>query len=59
MNRLRLIVLSYGTLILKSVNEDLNDAEKEQLQRLQTVIRHILTCILLTATTILLLLQNN
>lgn len=58
MRKLHIILLTYGILTLKSVNEDLTDEELEQLSQARSVIRHILICTLLTAITILLLIRG-
>ena len=56
MKRLRLIFLTYGTLIAKSINEDLTDEEREQLRQSRSAILHLFLCILLTvAVTVMLL----
>ena len=55
MKRLRIIFLTYGSLIAKSVNEDLTDEEREQLQQSRSVILNLFLCILLTVAVIVLL----
>lgn len=55
MKRLRIIFLTYGSLIAKSVNYDLTDEEKEQLLQSRSVILNLFLCVLLTvAVTVLL-----
>lgn len=55
MKRLRIIFLTYGSLIAKSVNYDLTDEEKEQLRQSRSVILNRFLCVLLTvAVTVLL-----
>ena len=57
MKRLRIIFLTYGSLIAKSVNYDLTDEEKEQLRQSRSVILNLFICVLLTvAVTVLLFL---
>lgn len=55
MKRLRIIFLTYGSLIAKSVNEDLTDEEREQLRQSRSVILNLFLCILLTVAVIVLL----
>lgn len=55
MKRLRIIFLTYGSLIAKSVNYDLTDEEKEELKQLRSVILQIMLCTLLTIATMVLL----
>lgn len=55
MKRLRIIFLTYGSLIAKSVTYDLTDEEKEQLRQSWSVILNLFLCVLLTvAVTVLL-----
>lgn len=55
MKRLRIIFLTYGSLIAKSVNEELTDEEREQLRQSRSVISNLFLCILLTVAVIVLL----
>ena len=55
MKRLRIIFLTYGSLVAKSVNYDLTDEEKEQLKQSRSVILQIMLCTLLTIATMVLL----
>ena len=55
MKRLRIIFLTYGSLMAKSVNYDLTDEEKEQMRQSRSVILILFLCVLLTvAVTVLL-----
>ena len=55
MKRLRIIFLTYGSLMAKSVNYDLTDEEKEQMRQSRSVILNLFLCVLLTvAVTVLL-----
>ena len=55
MKRLRIIFLTYGSLIAKSVNYDLTDEEKEELRQSRSMILNLFLCILLTVAVIVLL----
>ena len=57
MKRLRIIFLTYESLIAKSVNYDLTDEEKEELKQSRSVILQIMLCTLLTIATMVLLLS--
>ena len=55
MKRLRIIFLTYGSLMAKSVNYDLTDEEKEQMRQSRSVILNLFLCVFLTvAVTVLL-----
>ena len=55
MKRLRIIFLTYGSLMAKSVNYDLTDEEKEQMRQSRSVILILFLCVFLTvAVTVLL-----
>lgn len=55
MKRLRIIFLTYGSLVAKSVNYDFTDEEKEELKQSRSVILQIMLCTHFTISTIALL----